>query len=138
MKPMTSAPIRLLLIEPPPPAGRTFADHLRDAGITVHSAPTADEGLQQTYFESFDIVIAAFELPDRSGPDLCRTLKAEGSRISCPVLLLSATGAPADVLLGQCLAARQRFPGYGVRDEEHVVAIGRLQDAGQLADEHEA
>ena len=80
---------RLLLVEDDPDDARTVFRALRGSGRfePVH-ARTGSEGLEAAQVGRFVACLVDYRLPDMSGIELCRRLRALGLRI--PVLLLSS------------------------------------------------
>jgi PAS domain S-box-containing protein len=64
---------------------------LRAAGFTVHEASSGADALRLTVAEKPDLVILDVNLPDISGLEVCRRLKADPATARVPVLHLSAT-----------------------------------------------
>ncbi len=75
---------------------------LRGEGYAVHEAASGNEALRLAQ-EQPNLVIFDLHPPDRSGPDVCRRLKA--SLIATPVLLLHGTGDELHPFLHGCADA---------------------------------
>ena len=83
--------MKLLLIED----NRTLADSLKKQlgkNFVVDAARTGEEGLQRALAGGHDVVILDLSLPDKSGYDVCRSIRL--AQVSTPIIIL--TGA-ADV-----------------------------------------
>lgn len=83
--------MKLLLIED----NRTLADSLKKQlgkSFVVDTVRTGEEGLQRALAGGQDIIILDLSLPDKSGYDVCRSIRL--SQVSTPIIIL--TGA-ADV-----------------------------------------
>lgn len=80
---------RLLIVEDDPDDARTVFRALRKSGRfePVH-ARTGSEGLEAAQGGAFAACLVDYRLPDMSGIELCRRLRALG--LSTPVLLLSS------------------------------------------------
>ena len=93
---------RILLVEDDPAIARSIIYTLERDGLTVtHSLLLGDARIQISR-QAPDAVILDVGLPDGSGLDLCRELRAAGS---LPVLMLSAQGEEIDRVLGLELGA---------------------------------
>ena len=95
-------PAHVLLLEDDPAIARTVAYALEREGLrTTHSLLLQDARnlLRRT---AFDLLVLDVGLPDGSGLDLCREVRATGST---PVLMLSAQGEEIDRVLGLELGA---------------------------------
>ncbi len=96
------APPRVLLLEDDPAIARTVAYALEREGLqTTHSLLLRDARSQWSS-GGFDLLVLDVGLPDGSGLDLCREVRAAGNT---PVLMLSARGEELDRVLGLELGA---------------------------------
>ncbi len=68
---------------------------LRTAGYEIHLASSGEESLEMLRSETFDIVLLDIMMPDMSGFDVLRTLKAEMDNHP-PVVFLTAKSMPED------------------------------------------
>jgi CheY-like chemotaxis protein len=84
-----AGPLRLLVVEDDPDDARTMFRVLRASGRfeTVH-ARTGSEGLEAARAGPFAVCLVDYRLPDMSGIEVCRRLRALGLEV--PVLLLSS------------------------------------------------
>lgn len=96
-------PRRLLYIEDNP-ASRTLLEQLvaRRGGFEVISAATAAEGLRLAQGTVPDAVLVDLHLPDGSGEEVVRALRADPFTANAPVIVLTAdaTAARREALLG--------------------------------------
>jgi two-component system OmpR family response regulator len=132
--------MRILVVEDTPRVGDVIGHALRAEGHHVSLVATRAAAMDALAQASFDLAIVDIGLPDGSGLDLCRELRAAGSQL--PILVLTArTGiddrvsgldAGADDYLGKPfasaeLAARVRALGRrGPRWTEGRRDFGRL------------
>ncbi len=84
--------MHLLVIEDDARLVRVLRRLLAQDQHIVESASTATEGLELAEDAALDAVILDIGLPDRSGLDVARTLRAKGSTV--PILMLTARPAP--------------------------------------------
>lgn len=82
-------PLRLLVVEDDPDDARTMFRVLRASGRfePVH-ARTGSEGLEAARAGPFAACLVDYRLPDMSGIEMCRRLRALG--VEAPVLLMSS------------------------------------------------
>jgi DNA-binding response OmpR family regulator len=73
---------------------------LRDRGITVLTAKSAEEAFQQVKSHRFDLIILDVVLPDRSGFEICRELKEDIATQQVPVIMCSTKGTEMDKFWG--------------------------------------
>ena len=86
--------MRLLIVEDDTRLAELLARSLREAAYAVDVAADAETGSYQAAVNDYDALILDVGLPGRSGLDLCRELRARGSRV--PVLMLTARDAVRD------------------------------------------
>lgn len=73
---------------------------LKQGGIQVQTAKTAEEAFDCVKQQQFDMIILDVVLPDRSGFEICRELKAEATTSSIPVIICSTKGSDMDKFWG--------------------------------------
>jgi DNA-binding response OmpR family regulator len=93
---------RILIVEDDVGLARVIADNLRFEGYQVDSASRGDEAIGRARSFSPDLVLLDVMLPNRSGFDLCSTLR-NGGRVA--VIMLTALSQKGDKLRGLNLGA---------------------------------
>ena len=91
---------RVVIIEDERDVSRLLEFNLRGAGFGVTCAGTGAEGLAAIKANAPDVVILDLMLPDQSGYDVCKTLRADAPTADIGVLMLTAKGEPEDRILG--------------------------------------
>jgi two-component system copper resistance phosphate regulon response regulator CusR len=86
--------MRLLIVEDDARLAELLARSLREAAYAVDVAADAEAGGYQAAVNEYDALILDVGLPGKSGLELCRELRARGSRV--PVLMLTARDAVRD------------------------------------------
>ena len=94
--------MRILLLEDDPAIARTVAYALERDGLSVVHCLLVEVARRTLAAGGFDLAVLDIGLPDGSGLDLCRELRATGR---LPVILLSARGEEIDRVLGLELGA---------------------------------
>jgi len=69
-------------------------------GINFLTAQSAEEAFDKVKNNQFDLIILDVVLPDRSGFEICRDLKAEMGTQKIPVLICSTKGTEMDKFWG--------------------------------------
>jgi DNA-binding response OmpR family regulator len=131
---------QVLLVEDDPLIARTLALSLRYEGFDLAVATTVAGAAEALAGREFDLVLCDVGLPDGSGIDLCRTVRARAPRL--PILMLSArtdeetavagieSGAD-DYVRKPCgvreLTARMRRLLEGRRGDRPVAAFGGIE-----------
>lgn len=88
----------ILVVEDDPAMRSGLADNFEIEGYQVIAAGTVREGREAAVRRHPDLVLIDVMLPDGSGFDLCRTLRAQG--FARPILMLTARGEELDRVLG--------------------------------------
>ncbi|MFH8983198.1 response regulator transcription factor [Streptomyces varsoviensis] len=88
---------RVLLIEDDRAVREGVTLALRRRGHEVEAAPTGDAGLAALETFRPDLVLLDLMLPDRSGFEVCRRIRATQQ---LPIIMLTARGDDIDVVLG--------------------------------------
>jgi two-component system phosphate regulon response regulator PhoB len=90
----------VLIIEDEPDVARLLEFNLRAAGFAVRGAATGGAGLAAAREAPPDVIVLDLMLPDGSGYDVCRALRADPSLTEVGVLMLTARGEAEDRILG--------------------------------------
>jgi DNA-binding response OmpR family regulator len=95
-------PQTILVAEDDPKTTASIQLYLRDAGYEVRTAGTGSEALALARKISPDLVVLDIMLPQLSGLDVCRLLRAESQ---VPIIMLTARTLEEDRILGFDLGA---------------------------------
>ncbi|HET7322365.1 MAG TPA: response regulator transcription factor [Longimicrobiaceae bacterium] len=90
--------MRILIVEDSPRILGFLKKGLSEEGYAVETEMNGDRGFERASAEEFDAAVVDVMLPGRSGTDLVRDLRAQGSRL--PVLLLTARDRTEDKIAG--------------------------------------
>ena len=90
--------MRILLVEDEARMAQAIRRGLREAAYAVDIARDGEDALYQASINDYDAVILDVMIPKRDGFEVCRELRAGGSRI--PVLMLTARDAVEDRIDG--------------------------------------
>src|SRR5919112_2169827 len=101
-------PPRALIIEDEEKMARTLARVLREEGHVAETANEGRTGLSRALEDSFDLLIVDWMLPERSGVQIVRALRAADVHI--PVLMLTARGQVEDRVEGLDAGADDYLP----------------------------
>ena len=85
---MSPEPSRLLIVDDDPELLRFLLDELGEAGHQCRGCDNGQDALLCLRQEYFDLVVMDWTLPDFSGVELCRRLRASNN--TTPVLMLTA------------------------------------------------
>lgn len=99
---------RILIIEDEEKMARMLARVLREEGYVVETAGDGRTGLSRALDDSFDLLIVDWMLPERSGIQIVRGLRA--ADVYTPVLMLTARGQVEDRVEGLDAGADDYLP----------------------------
>src|SRR5215213_7724923 len=121
---------RVLIIEDEEKMARTLARVLREEGHVTETANEGRTGLSRALEDSFDLLIVDWMLPERSGVQIVRALRAADVHI--PVLMLTARGQIEDRVEGLDAGADDYLPKPFALPEllACVIALTRRQGEG--------
>jgi DNA-binding response OmpR family regulator len=94
---------RILIAEDDPNIRQGLVATLESDGYGVTAASDGTQALRLFPQQKFDLVILDIMMPKTSGYDVCRELRARGTRV--PVLFLTAKGEEVDKVVGLKLGA---------------------------------
>ncbi|HEX7843884.1 MAG TPA: response regulator [Kofleriaceae bacterium] len=90
----------VVIIEDERDVARLLEFNLRGAGFTVVSAATGAAGLDEVRRGKPDVVVLDLMLPDQSGYEVCKQIRADPEAGDAGVLMLTAKGEAEDRILG--------------------------------------
>jgi two-component system, OmpR family, phosphate regulon response regulator PhoB len=91
---------RVVIVEDERDVARLLEFNLRSAGFEVTTAATGGEGLAAVRSAQPDVVVLDLMLPDQSGYDVCKAIRADTATADIGVLMLTAKGEAEDRILG--------------------------------------
>ena len=89
---------RILLIEDEESLVVTLVDALQAEGHEVEYSVNGSDGFELASRKNFDVIVLDIMLPEKTGFDICRDLRARG--VQTPILILPARGQLVDKILG--------------------------------------
>ena len=96
---------RVLIVEDEKDIRDVVAFNLKQAGHEVLAASTGEEGLRLARTNKPHLVLLDVMLPDRSGTEVCKSLKRDGATSATPIIMLTARGEEVDRVVGFELGA---------------------------------
>jgi len=91
----------ILIVEDEPDLIRTVAYNLHKEGFKTRTAETGALGLELAFQEPIpDLVLLDLMLPDTTGTELCRKLRADSRTAHVPVIMVTARGEEVDRVVG--------------------------------------
>ena len=113
-----AAPMRIVVVEDDPGVRQLLVTDLEVEGHQVLAFPDGIAGLAAVDEHAPDAVVCDVMMPELSGWDVVRTLRADPRHARLPVVLLTARDAPDDVRHGYEAGAS--------------LVLGKPYDAGKL------
>jgi two-component system, OmpR family, response regulator len=95
---MTSTPPRILVVDDDPEIRKLLARYVESQGFRVLLAANCRELRDQLATHQVDLIVLDVMLPDGSGLDMCRDLRAQRSNV--PIILLTALKEDVDRIIG--------------------------------------
>jgi two-component system, OmpR family, response regulator RegX3 len=111
---------RILVIDDEPAIRKGLSYLLPRAEFEVEAVATAEDGLSAARRGAFDLIVLDLALPDLSGIEVCRRLRAEST---VPILMLTARDSEADLGLGLVVGADD----YVTKPFSTVELLGRIR-----------
>jgi two-component system alkaline phosphatase synthesis response regulator PhoP len=93
----------ILIVEDEEHLAEALAHNLQFEGYNTTTAYDGEQGLRLAQSIQFDLIVLDIMMPKLDGLEVCRRIRATGSRV--PVLFLTAKSSDADRLLGLKLGA---------------------------------
>ena len=90
--------IKVLVIDDAGVDQRLACAAIERGGYTALKANSGRSGLELAKEQKPNLIILDYNLPDVTGPQLCRSLKAHEDTREIPVLYLTSTTAPQNVI----------------------------------------
>ncbi len=90
-------PLHILIIEDEPAIAETLIYAFKEAGITTTHKLLGGDAMPQIKQQTFDFVILDVGLPDMTGFDVCKLIRAESN---IPILFLTARNHEIDRIVG--------------------------------------
>jgi two-component system, cell cycle response regulator len=97
--------MKVLIIDDDPDALEVAKARLMKEGLDIVCAEGGAAGLKAARREEPDLILLDLDMPDISGFDVCRSLKADAELCMIPVLFLSGSTTPDDKIAGLDLGA---------------------------------
>ena len=119
--------MRVLLIEDESSVAQSIELMLKPQGFHVTTADLGERGIDLGPLPDYDIILLDLNLPDMSGYEVLRVLRA--GRVSTPILILSGFGATEDKVRGLVRGADDYLTKPFHKDE----LIARIQAVARRA-----
>ena len=97
---MTEHQRTVLIVEDEPDAAEMFAEMMRVSGFRVVKSYSSGPAISLISSEMPDVVILDVMMPDVSGLEILRFMRAEPKLAKIPVVVVSAKGMPSDIKTG--------------------------------------
>tara|TARA_B100001059_G_C17827861_1_gene582621 strand:- start:2276 stop:2962 length:687 start_codon:yes stop_codon:yes gene_type:complete len=97
--------VKILVIEDEPDIRRNLEYNLSREGFSVSGAASISEAKLILNSDFFNLILLDLMLPDGSGLDLCKSIKADAKTESIPIIILTAKDDEVDRVVGFELGA---------------------------------
>ena len=90
----------ILDVEDEEPLAELLGYNLEKAGFRTVISSSGEDALLHVQIQQPDLAIVDWMLPERSGIDVCRSLRAQADSRKLPIIMLTARGEESDRVLG--------------------------------------
>jgi two-component system phosphate regulon response regulator PhoB len=90
----------ILIVEDEEPLAEMLRYNLDNSGFRTLLAVTGEEALARVDMEIPDLAVVDWMLPERSGIEVCRALRARDDTRNLPIIMLTARGEEGDRVMG--------------------------------------
>lgn len=94
---------KVLIVEDEASILKGLKDNLEGEGYKVSTASNGKKGLEKALKEKLDLVLLDIMLPEMTGFDVCKKIKAK--KLTLPIIMLTAKAKEADKIMGLELGA---------------------------------
>lgn len=126
-------PTLVLIVEDSPLQALKVKMTLENSGCQVWWADTGHNGLTLARRRNFDLIVLDIELPDITGFEVCRRLKADLNLANIPVIMMTTRDEAHDVLNGLDLGAVDYIPKDAFAELVLLETIKQMKKQKQLA-----
>lgn len=116
----------VLIVEDSPPQALKTKLTLESNGCKVFWADNGTEGLAIAHKETLDLIVLDIELPDISGFEICRRLKANPKLVDIPVIMMTTLDHAEDAMEGLEAGAIDYIPKDAFADAVLVETIKQM------------
>ena len=92
--------MKILVIEDEPDIRKNLEYNLAREGFAVIGAASISEAESNLSMQTFNLILLDLMLPDGSGLDLCKKIKADSKTESIPIIILTAKDDEVDKVVG--------------------------------------
>lgn len=117
---------KVLLVDDELAVASVFETALKNAGFEVKIAGDAHNGINLAQAEPFDVILLDQMLPDLSGNEALKSIKAQGANVNTPVAMLSNFSAEATVNEAKDLGAKEYIMKYEISPDDLVKKVNSL------------
>ena len=90
----------ILIVEDEAPLAEMLRYNLEKSGYRTQVAHSGEDALQRVAIQPPDLAVVDWMLPERSGIEVCRSLRAGEDTKRLPIIMLTARGEESDRVLG--------------------------------------
>ena len=99
MNPSNAEIVKILIVDDEPLLGKYMGASLSQFGFQTVSVTSGKEALEYLYTKAVDLVLLDWMMPDKSGLEVIRTIRARYSRIQLPVIMVTSRASSQDLAL---------------------------------------
>ncbi len=99
---------KVLIIEDDMTLAATLTEWFNSQGYRAESSPSGADGLHLLLYSGFDLALIDWQLPEMSGPEICKRYRQQGGKI--PILMMTRKAQTIDKAQGLDAGADDYLP----------------------------
>ncbi len=117
---------KVLLVDDELAVASVFETALKNAGFDVKIAGDGTNGISLAQNEPFDVILLDQMLPDQSGNEVLKTIRANGANTKTPISMLSNFSNDVTVNEAKALGAQDYIMKFEVSPDTLVQKVNNL------------
>lgn len=117
---------KVLIVDDELAVASVFETALKTAGFDVKIAGDGTNGISLAQTEPFDVILLDQMLPDQSGNEVLKTIRADGANTNTPISMLSNFSNDVTVNEAKALGAQDYIMKYEVSPDQLIGRVNGL------------
>ncbi len=117
---------RILIVDDELAVVSVFETALKNAGFDVKIAGDGANGVSLAQKEPFDVILLDQMLPDQSGNEVLKTIRADGANVKTPISMLSNFSNDVTINEAKTLGAQDYILKFEISPDQLVEKVNGL------------